>query len=153
MKLLFLTTILTIVTSCDDGPNTWNYIDIHDKNNNVICKYNSKDSNAIIYLDNNKRYMTGKLIDLKQEGAWKEYISNDNELSFKWSFKNGVKEGVYFGYTLTGKIETVGNYKNDMLDGTLVYFDLQFRPKKVQVWKGVERAGGYSVMTLERVLQ
>ena len=97
--------------------------------------------------------MTGKLIDLKQEGAWKEYISNDNELSFKWSFKNGVKEGVYFGYTLTGKIETVGNYKNDMLDGTLVYFDLQFRPKKVQVWKGVERAGGYSVMTLERVLQ
>lgn len=153
IKFLLLTTILTIVTSCDDKPNTLNYIDIHDHNNNVICKYNPKDSNAIIYLDNNERYMTGKLINLKQEGIWKEYTTENNVLDFKWTFKNNVKDGIYFGYTLTGKIETVGHYKNDQLNGVLVYFDLQQKPEKVQIWQGLPNVDGASEMVLEKKLK
>lgn len=141
------------MTHCKDGPQTFNYMDVSDKDGKLLYKYSPSDSCAIIYLDNNERYLTGKLKNSKPEGTWKEYITKDNELSFKWSFKNGIKDGTYFGYTLTGKIETVGNHKDDMLDGTLVYFDLKFRPKKVQVWKGVDRAGGYSVMTFEKMLQ
>lgn len=152
IKFLLHTTILTIVTSCGDRPNDLNYIDIHDNNNNVICKYNPIDSNAIIYLDNNERYMIGKLINLKQEGVWKEYITEDNQLDFKWTFKNNVKDGIYFGYTLTGKIETVGHYKNDQLNGVLVYFDLKQNPEKVQVWKGLQNIDGASEMILEKKL-
>lgn len=55
MKLFnYYTCLFIIVTfiSCVDKPNTLNYINIYDKKNNIVYKYNPKDSNAIIYLDN-----------------------------------------------------------------------------------------------------
>ncbi len=152
-KSLFLTIIPLIIVSCDNKPNTLNYVDIYGDNNNLVCKYNPKDSNAIIYFNNNETYMIGKLINSKREGVWKEYLTKENELNFKWSFKDDIKDGIYFGYTLTGKIETVGYYKNDQLNGTLVYFDLKQKPEKVQVWKGIENADGASELILEKKLK
>ncbi|HRG00157.1 MAG TPA: hypothetical protein PKZ75_03510 [Bacteroidia bacterium] len=152
IKLLYLIITFTII-GCSDRPNTFYYVDIYDKNENVVLKYNPKDSNAIIYLDDNFRYMTGKLLNSKREGVWKEYITSDNTLDFKWTFKNDIKDGLYFGYTLTGKVETVGHYKNGQLSGVLVYFDLKQKPEKVQVWKGIKDAEGASVLMFEKKLK
>jgi antitoxin component YwqK of YwqJK toxin-antitoxin module len=97
--------------------------------------------------------MTGKLINSKREGVWKEYITSDNRLDIKWTFKNDLKDGIYFGYTYTGKIETVGHYRNDQLSGVLVYFDLKKKPEKVQIWKGLKDNEGASVLVFEEKLK
>lgn len=152
IRLLFLIIITTFI-SCGDIPNTFYYVDIYDKDSNLVYKYNPKDSTAIIFLDNDYRYMTGKFINSKCEGVWKEYITEDNRLDFKWTYKNNLREGIYYGYTLTGKIETVGHYKNDQLSGVLVYFDLKQRPEKVQVWKGITDREGASVLVYEKKLK
>lgn len=97
--------------------------------------------------------MTGKLINSKCEGIWKEYITDDNRLDFKWSYKNNLKDGIYYGYTLTGKVETVGHYKNNQLSGVLVYFDLNQKPEKVQVWKEIKNSEGASELVYEEKIK
>lgn len=142
--------IILTFTNCKNGPNTFNYINLNDNNGKFLCKLNPIDSTAIIYIDNAKTYMTGKLINQQREGFWNEYITSDNELDFKWSYKNDIREGIYFGYYLTGKIQTIGYYKNDVLNGPLVYFDLKGRPEKIELWEG---DGGCSVLMFSKDLR
>ena len=151
MKLTYIiiTLIILTFTNCN-GPNTFNYIDLNDKNGNFLCKLNPVDSTAIIYIDNERTYMTGKLVNQQREGFWNEYITKNDELDFKWSYKNDIREGRYFGYYSTGKIQTIGYYKDDGLNGPLVYFDLKGRAEKVELWEG---NGGCSILLFSKDLR
>ena len=151
MKHIYIFIIVTLTfTNCNDGPNTFNYIDLNDKDGNFLCKLNPVDSSAIIYFDNKERYMTGKLLNMRRDGIWKEYTSDGNEKTFEWTFKNDLKEGVYYGFYMTGKIETVGSYKNDKLNSYLLYFDLKGKPEKIQFWDGLDGLDGCSVLTYSK---
>ena len=131
---IFISLIVLIFTNCNNHPNISNYVDLNDKNGNFLCKLDPIDSTAIIYFDNDRTYMTGKLINQKREGFWNEYITKDDELDFKWTYKNDIRDGRYFGYYLTGNIQTIGYYENDELSGPLVYFDLKGKPEKIEIW-------------------
>ncbi len=121
---------------CSGRQDNLDYSEIVDKDKNVVCKINPTDSSSIIYLDNT--YMIGKLLNMNREGLWTEYSQDDNEPVFKWTYKEDKRNGIYYGYTATGKIWTLGYFKNDALDSFLLYFDLSGRPEKIEYWHGFE---------------
>ncbi|MBF4806490.1 MAG: toxin-antitoxin system YwqK family antitoxin [Pseudoleptotrichia goodfellowii] len=69
------------------------------------------------YYSNGNMFTTGKYDDGKKEGLWKIYT--ESGLLWKsYEYKNNELNGKYIlYYASTGGKETVGNYKNDKLDG------------------------------------
>lgn len=88
----------------------------------------------IIYRDN-LSYMIGNLVNCKREGIWMEYSSNDNSLRYKFTYSNDRRNGIFYSYTISGKIQTVGRYKDDQFDGPLIYFDLNNKIEKIEYWR------------------
>jgi antitoxin component YwqK of YwqJK toxin-antitoxin module len=96
--------------------------------------------------------MIGHIVNQHRQGSWTEYSISDNSKTFEWTYENDILHGPYRGYTLTGKIESIGSYKKGKLDGVLVYFDLNGRPKKVELWKGDDQLANSSTLVFEKQL-
>ena len=88
---------------------------------------------------NNLSYMIGKIKFCLRVGSWEEYSIKDNELMYKWTYKNDLRNGIYIDYFKDDLINAVGNYKDDNLNGLLVFFNYKRQVSKIEYWK--ERGG------------
>ena len=153
MKILvFIISILTLY-SCSDRQSFSDYKDINDSSGNLSYKFNSNDSTAIIFSEYGKTYMKGKLVNGKREGIWSEYVFNGNWKSYEYTFKDDVENGKCYSFTITGKIDLVGNRKDGTLDGMFVYFDLKGNPEKVELWKEFDNGSGVSNLAYTKDLR
>jgi hypothetical protein len=141
-----------ILFSCSNKPNFSDYTDINDSIGNLVFKIDPKDSTAIILSKYSKTYMKGKLINGKREGIWTEYVIGGNYKCYEYTFKDNFENGKCYSFTITGKINSVGNRKNGTPHGTFVYFDLKGNPEKIELWKVVEDRSGVSELVYSKDL-
>jgi hypothetical protein len=105
------------------------------ENGDSEYEVNSENWEAKWYSKDRKTYMIGKLIDFKREGIWTEYLKKGDIKLYTWNYKNDSKNGKYYGFWNENKIKLVGNYKNDLIDGYLVFFDLNGKIDRIEFWK------------------
>jgi antitoxin component YwqK of YwqJK toxin-antitoxin module len=149
MKLLIIFFTITIIYGCNK------LVEIEVKQCNSEDLYliiDKQDSIYKMYNDNKYRYSIGKIINCNKEGIWEEYITDENRLDFKWTYKNNKRNGIYYGYTITGKIETVGYYTDDKLDGVLVYYNLNNKIEKIEHWAPIKGIAGTSKLTYRKMI-
>ncbi len=138
--------IMFIFSNCNyANPKKINYC----KEEVYLLEEVNGDSIFKIIDEKNSTYMIGKIKNCNREGIWHEYLIEDNNLSYKWTYKNDLRNGIYFNYTITGKVQSIGYYKNDQLDGVLVFFDLKNKLEKFQYWRS---ADGFSELVFTKDL-
>ena len=139
--------ILFLLVACH------NKNEVYDSEGNLRYRIDKDDSTAVVYSKNGQTYMSGKFINQKKAGIWTEYLAKSNDKIFEWTYVNDKKEGLFRGYTMTGKIQTIGYYREDKLDSVLVYFNLEGRPKKVEVWKADPNTEGTSDLIFSKDIE
>jgi len=63
-----------------------------------------------------------KLENNLEHGLWIKYYEN-GQIEMELSYKEGVKHGPFISYLENGNIESMGTYRNDKLDGMVVFFN------------------------------
>jgi len=99
-----------------------------------------KEEEVVVYMQNNRPYLLGKVVNGKKEGKYKilnesgnvaselnfvndefeglqKYFTKKGTLREEKSYSNGKANGIRTTYYENGNIELVENYKNDVLEG------------------------------------
>jgi antitoxin component YwqK of YwqJK toxin-antitoxin module len=109
-----------------------------------------------------KSYVMGKRgdtlnrVDLKgrQQGPWvmrQEPVRGERGFEEEGYFTDGARNGPWRRYSLEGDLMAVENYRWGMKDGKQVYFNLEGRPTREEMWRAIDPKSPYDTVAVRDV--
>jgi hypothetical protein len=106
-----------------------------------------------------KNYIIGKKgdtlnrVDLKghQQGPWvirQEAVRGERGYEEEGYFRDGSRVGAWRRYSLDGDLMAVENYRWGMKDGKQVYFNLEGRPTREEMWRAIDPKSPYDTVAV-----
>jgi hypothetical protein len=104
-----------------------------------------------------KSYIIGKRgdtlnrVDLKghEQGPWvirHEAVRGERGYEEEGYFKDGARMGAWRRYSLEGDLMAVENFRWGMKDGKQVYFNLEGRPTREEMWRAIDPKSPYDTV-------
>lgn len=83
----------------------------------VVMNHAGAKVSATFYWQNGEVAAKGEYLNMKRHGAWSYFSYYDKHLSYKASYKNGLKDGVAESYFQDGTVAERVNYKENRRNG------------------------------------
>ena len=108
-----------------DGVNVWK---------KGVYKDGERNGEYTVYFENGKVYYTGIFVNGKEEGLWKRWFENGKP-EIQGCFHDGKMDSVWKEWFSNGILKYEINYKNNLKNGVVIYYDETGQKTSIQTFK------------------